>query len=308
MEAFFLVGPTAVGKTDIAHRLARQEGLDILSADAMLVYKGMDIGTAKPDAEERKGLFYGGLDLATPDESFSVGAFLQHARTFLAAQRTRKRPLLVVGGTGLYVKALVQGLDAMPEIPAEVRDEIEQLYKREGLTGLQQMCATQDPVAFEAVKDKANPRRLMRVLELARMGFEPEHRWKKHSAGMIVGLSSPREPLNQRISQRIVDMYAAGLLDEVRALRAIYPQWSDTARGAIGYREALGVIEDGDNEAVAQANTDRRTRQLARRQMTWFRHQLSVNWVEAGGPDDADRVATQVLNHWREHGPCTLVV
>lgn len=239
-DAYLLAGPTASGKSAAAALLARRLGAAILSADSMLVYVGMDVGTAKPSREERAEFDMGGVDLVTPAEHFSSGAWLRAAACWLA-DVPAERPVVIVGGTGLYFSALLRGLDRKwvqppPEYP---------------------------------------------VLQL------------------------DRAVLHARISARLDDMLADGTwLDEVRQLLAEYPIWSDTAQVAIGYRELAGFIKDA--KVVRELNIVRekilaRTRQLAKRQMTWFRHQSTPLYVTAG--DTADETAENVWRTWCEHGP-----
>lgn len=300
---FVLAGPTAAGKTEVAHVLARQEGWALLSADAMLVYRGMDIGTAKPSISERADLLYGGVDLVTPDQPFSVGAYLAHVRAFLNAL-PEGHPVLVVGGTGLYIKAIVCGLDPIPPVDPAVRDQVARLYAVEGLEGISRACIEADPARYTALADKSNPRRVMRALELARMGIPYEPTWSSRAPANIplVRLDIPRDVLATRIQARIDGMFQCGLLDEVAGLLRRYPYWSNTARQAIGYREAVTVLQGGLSEADARAAIFRRTRRYARRQETWFRHQLPFCAVQPSPKDSVMDSAGRILSAWRRDG------
>lgn len=302
---YVLAGPTATGKTELAHRLAREQSWAVLSADAMLVYRGMDIGTAKPSPEERDAILYGGMDLVTPDQPFSVGAWLDHAHAFLSSI-PETQLVLVVGGTGLYIKSLLYGLDPMPGADQSVRAEIQALFEREGLEGLRKAALEEAPDRYANLKDKNNPRRIQRALELARMDVPHERVWTRGSAGRIVVLTMERETLTRRIIQRVNRMYREGLLEEVRHLCERYPAWSDTARMAIGYREALAVLEGKMTKEQAQEETVRRTRRLARRQMTWFRHQLDCAPVDADNNVSSEITARGVQDVWSTHGPCRI--
>jgi len=301
--AYFLAGPTAIGKTALAHHIALQQQWPILSADAMLVYRGMDIGTAKPTAAERAGIpAYGGIDLVTPDQRFSVGAYLDAAHRFLATLPA-DQPVLVVGGTGLYIKALLLGLDPMPAVDDATRRWAEELYATAGLTGIQQACRDLAPERFAALDDPLNPRRVLRALELARMGVPYRGVWSQtHPAGTVVLMERDRTQLGERIEQRVNHMWAGGLLDEVRELQSAYPAWSDTAAKAIGYQEALAVLAGDCTADEARAQIVRRTRKLARKQTTWFRHQAAAHSVSCDGRELAE-VAADVLTYWRTHGP-----
>jgi len=171
-EAWILAGATATGKSAVAQRIAQDEGFSILSADAMLVYKGMDIGTAKPSPEERGNIPYYGLDLVSPSEPFSAGRWLDAAREACAVTPGRK--LIVTGGTGLYIKALTDGLDGSGVDP-EVRLRWRTVFEKEGLAGLQQVLRERAPAAFQTLDNPLNPRRLLRALEhLDATGTLPE--------------------------------------------------------------------------------------------------------------------------------------
>lgn len=231
-EAYLLAGPTASGKSAAAASLARRLGAAILSADSMLVYKGMDVGTAKPSRAERAEFDMGGVDLVTPAEHFSSGAWLRAAARWLAAMPA-DRPVVIVGGTGLYFSALLRGLDRK---------------------------WTQPPPAYP-------------VLQL------------------------DRAVLHARIAARLGEMFMQGLAAEVAALRQQYPVWSDTASAAIGYKEFI----EGEDLARVRERILARTRQLAKRQQTWFRHQATPLYVSVG--KTVAETAENVWRTWREHGP-----
>lgn len=304
--AYLFAGPTATGKSAIAHRMAREYGWAVLSADAMLVYVGMDVGTAKPSPEERVGLRYGGIDCVTPDQPFHVGAYLEYARSFLRSV-PEDQPVVMVGGTGLYFKALLLGLDPMPETDPAVRARVQHLYEDGGLSALTALCRDMDPERWATVADPANPRRVMRALELALMGVPVAHVWKQqpmNTSGVVV--DRERADLDERISRRVEQMYARGLLDEVARLRERYPHWSHTAQKAIGYKEAAAVLAGTSTVEEAQQATMTRTRRYARRQRTWFRHQLPFTAFPIGVSDSESSVGAALLAHWRKHGPCTI--
>lgn len=311
--AFVLVGATAVGKSEVAAWIAAQCGCDVLSADSMTVYAGMDLGTAKPDPATRAGVRHFGLDLTEPDRVFSVGAYLESARRTLAggaygeappAIGGRSRALLVVGGTGLYVKALLCGLDSAPPPDAGLRVRLEQLHAAGGAQALRDELLRIDPARLNALKDPFNPRRLTRAIEMAQAGCPAPDAWKSRlPLHPVVGLRMPAPQLHARIAARVEGMFRLGLLDEVRGLIAKYPAWSATAQHAIGYAEARECLAGRCSEAQAIQNTIRRTVQLAKRQRTWFTHQLKVDWVDADASAPVDQIAGAVLERWRMHGP-----
>lgn len=303
--AFFLVGPTAVGKSAVAHHIAKLRNYSVLTADAMQVYRGMNIGTAKPTSEELAEVHYGGIDLVNPDEMFSVGHYLNAARDFI---QTQDRQVIVAGGSGLYIKCLIAGLDTMPVADSALREEAETIMASSGVEGLQAKLAAIDPKRLAELSDKFNPRRLIRALELAHQGANKAKVWGSEPKVPLVGLRMSRELLHQRIEQRVHEMYAGGLLAEVEQLRRSYSQLSTTALQAIGYHEALEYLAGRYSLAEAQQVTIQRTRQLAKRQMTWFRHQVPVAWVDVESGMKVAAIAEQVVLLWQQHGPAFVIL
>jgi tRNA dimethylallyltransferase len=303
--AYILAGATATGKSATAQCLAEQLGYPILSADAMLVYQGMDIGTAKPTPRERGTVPYSGLDLVTPAEPFSTGRWLEAARSTLSANC--HCPPIVVGGTGLYIKALTDGI-ASSESSPELRAKWQALFEQEGLPGLQAALRERAPDRYESLADTTNPRRLLRALEqLERDGSTPQQ-WKtnpRENAPIIV-LTLPREQLHRRIAKRVDQMFDAGLLEEVRVLRETYPVWSTTASKAIGYEEACAILDGKCTREVAREKIIIRTRQLAKRQETWFRHQAKAHWLSITEHETPEMIAQRVLDLWRTYGPTSI--
>jgi len=304
--AGLLVGPTASGKTEVVHELARRAGAAILSADSMLVYRGMDIGTAKPNAAERAEFSYGGLDLADPDEAFSVGDWLSAARAFADRCATAGRPLLVAGGTGLYVRCLLLGLARELAPAPEHRAQAAAIAAAGGLPALQAWLRARAPARWAALADPANPRRVQRAVEQALAGLpEPPRGHALAILPPVVGLRRAPADLAERIARRTDDMFARGLPEEARRLREQFPGWTAAARRAIGYMEALDGLDGRMDPTAAPARTTLRTRQYAKRQMTFFRTQLRVDWVEATGRTAAD-IADEVAARWKDYGSIRL--
>lgn len=312
-EAFVLVGPTASGKSDVGHLLAERMQGAILSADSMLVYKGMDIGTAKPPASSRGSIPYLGIDLISPEQDFDVWRYLQLVGDQVAALPADK-PVLVVGGSGLYVKALTQGLDPHIAAPVE-RERWEQVYAEHGVAGLQAILQERDPTALHALSDPHNPRRLIRAIEqmvakesrVAAPSNEVQRNWACDTyASPFAGLLPDNMPLRARIADRVEKMYAVGLLREARKLREAYPLLSNTASQAIGYREAFALLDGVLDVTAAQERTIIRTNRLAKRQRTWFRHQARVEWLAPGPEQDVEHLASEVEKIWRKYGPIQL--
>ncbi|MGI5869172.1 MAG: tRNA (adenosine(37)-N6)-dimethylallyltransferase MiaA [Kiritimatiellia bacterium] len=306
--AWILVGPTATGKTAVANELARRMDAVVLSADSMLVYRGMDIGTAKPTPEERHGIPFYGIDLADPCENFSVGAWLESARAAFADAEARGRDVIVAGGTGLYVNALLRGLDAPAADPA-LRKRLEALAREGGAEALRRRAESLHPGATARLPDPENPRRLVRLVERLSAGAAPGGAGLACRGRVVAGLAITPGVLSARITARIESMFKVGLLDEVAALRETWPEFSATAGMGIGYAEAAAVLDGALTRQDAAEQIARRTRQLAKRQRTWFRTQLDVEW--AAGPADAADVAhaaDDVLEIWKRRGKTPVAV
>ena len=310
-EAFFLVGPTATGKSAVAQYLAEQDGAEILSADSMLVYRGLDIGTAKPSRADRERVRYWGVDLVAPAEAFSVAQFLAVAGEAAHSTAQAGRRLIVVGGTGLYIKALLQGLAPLPETDPAARERWQALLREGGTPALQEALRARAPHWLTALADPNNGRRLVRALELVEAGLtEPPASFAAAAElPVVTGLLAGREVLESRIRGRVAAMYRDGLLDEVKRLIATseLTAWP-TAAQALGYAEAVACLEGRLSEAEARDRTVIRTRQLAKRQMTWFRHQGRVQWVEVAGEASVAQTAERVRQAWAAVGPTPLVL
>lgn len=271
MKIPVLAGPTASGKTAAAVELAQDFPLEVVSADAMMVYKGMDIGTAKPSPAERKGVPHHLIDVLAPDKAFSVADYVYLAETAIAEILERGKIPFVVGGTGFYIRALVQGLPTTPEVDDAVQAPFWKRFEKEGLESLHQDLLQQSPT--DAQRAQRNPRRVIRALEiLQRTGkapsafpmTEPAHSYQQ--AYLLPGL----DVLEPRIEARTETMFEAGLVAEVEGLLAQYDSFA-TARQAIGYKEVMSYLAGEITLEESKAAITLATRQYAKRQRTWFR-------------------------------------
>ncbi|MGC0251078.1 tRNA (adenosine(37)-N6)-dimethylallyltransferase MiaA [Pseudactinotalea sp. Z1748] len=279
-----IVGPTATGKSDLALDLAEHLGAEIVNADAMQFYRGMDIGTAKVPVAQRRGIPHHQLDVLEVHQEASVAAYQKYGRADLAAIAARGRRAVVVGGSGLYVRALLDEM-RFPGTDPHVRAELETRAEAEGPGVLHAELVRVDPVAAARI-DSRNARRIVRALEVIRLTGEPfsanlpEHRYA--IPAVQIGLEMPAAQLDQRIDARAVSMFEAGLIDETRALVANGLERGRTANRAVGYAQALAVLRGECDVAQAVADTGLATRQLARRQIKWFRRDPRVHWLRAG--------------------------
>jgi tRNA dimethylallyltransferase len=291
-----IVGPTASGKTDLALALARELPVEILVADSRQVYRGMDIGTAKPDVATRAAVPHHLLDLAEPDEEVTVAQWVLAARAILPEIAARGRLPMLVGGTGLYVSALVDGHDYESQAwSPEVRAQLTARLDAEGLDALAAELAALDPDRAAAT-DLRNPRRVVRALERALAGGDGAAPRSTQYPGRValVGLSRPRDVLYRRIDERARRLFEAdGLLGEVAALlaRGFGPDLRPMT--GHGYGEAARHLAGEWSIEEAIAVTARRTRQYAKRQLTWFRRDARILWLQAGDhpADDPTLVA-----------------
>jgi tRNA dimethylallyltransferase len=281
-----LVGPTASGKTEAALQVAEAIGSEILSIDSMLVYRGMDVGTAKPTAEQRARVPHHLVDLVEPSEAFSVAAFQAAARE--AADDVRRRGLrpLLVGGSGLYLRAVVDGLEFPGTDPA-VRDELQREAEALGAERMHGRLSEMDPPAAAKIEPE-NVRRTVRALEVAAITGRPfssyAAAWESYAPDRVraAGIRLTPEQLSQRVDERVQEMLDAGWLDEVEKLVAGgFGGWL-TSTQAIGYAELARHLEGELSLEDAVGQTVKRTRHLARRQMAWFRRDPRIRWFDAG--------------------------
>jgi tRNA dimethylallyltransferase len=287
-----LIGPTASGKTRLALELAGALGdIEIVSVDSMQVYRGLDIGTAKPSPAERAAVVHHLIDVADPDEDWSVTRFQAAARAAVTEIEQRGRRALLVGGTGLYVQAVVDDL-RFPGEDLALRAELEaRTAEAGGVAAAYAELEERDPEAAARI-DPHNVRRIVRALEVIRLTGEP---FSSFGPGLaqygptafpvrIAGIWLPRAVIGDRIAARVAGMREAGLLDEVARLAATNGGLSRTARQAIGYKELLDHLQGTVTLDDALATTVRRTRSFARRQRMWFRRDPRITWYAGENP------------------------
>jgi len=307
LSAHILVGPTASGKSAVAHELALSScpAHPIISADSMAIYCDMDIGTAKPEPQDRAAVPSYGFNLVTPDKLFSVGDYRNSIQALEPELTACGASPIVVGGTGLYGRCLTEGLDSAAVTDPAPRAKAEALFESKGLEALQAATRELNPDEYAHLRDPENPRRVIRAYELLACGHPlPKATNRPHPK--IAGLRLNADELRARILRRARQMFAYGLVEEVRMLRERYPTLSGTARKAIGYEEAGRVLDGKISEEEGIRLTAIRTSQYAKRQMTWFRKQADVVWVDVRPDDPPGKIAGQVQRIWTTHGPTAL--
>ncbi len=305
-----IVGPTATGKTALAVSLAAEFDAEIVSADSRQVYRGLDIGTAKPTAKERAQALHHVLNVVDADDtSFSVAVWRRHAEEALATIAARRKQPWLVGGTGLYVQSIVDGL-VFPDVPPqpELRAEFERTLKQEGIDALVARLRRLDPVAAARV-DVRNPRRVIRALEVCLVTGKPfsAQRGQRPPTYPVlqIGLRTDRDSLYRRIDERVDRMIADGFVAEVERLLDRGVTTDLPSMQSTGYRQLAAHLQGTCTLAAAIQQTKYATHQLAKRQETWFRKQKGIQWIEVGA--DAVGAARERIEEFsgereRRHG------
>ncbi len=292
-----IVGPTATGKSDLAIELALRVGGEVVNADAMQLYRGMDIGTAKVPPAERRGVPHHLLDVLEVTETASVAAFQRDARAIIERLLARGVVPVVCGGSGLYVRAIVDDL-RFPGTDPAVRERLEREAARRGAEAMHARLAELDPAAAVAILP-TNARRIVRALEVIEITGRPfsatmPKPGPPRYGTVLIGLDRDPDELDARVDARVERMFAHGLVDEVRRLLQRGLRDGKTASQALGYKQVIEAIDgDGDFAAAAEA-TARATRRFVRRQRSWFRRDDRITWLDAGDPDLLTRVVKLV--------------
>jgi len=295
-----IAGPTGVGKTAVAVALARRTVIEVISADSRQVYRGMDVATGKPTFEERRAVAHHLIDVVNPDDRYQAARFRNDATLAVEAIHSRGRLPVIVGGTGLYIRALLRGLDPAPPADPVFRQELASIAAREGRAALHARLAAQAP----AVARRLHPNdhvRVMRALEVARAGGPvlEQERWRNPGGPYEVsyfGLTMDRRALASRLEARAAAFADAGLLREVERLLAWGYHPGLPALQSIGYREFVQVAQGALAQDEALRLMQRDTVRYARRQWTWFAREPAIEWIDiekVGGPAEvADRIAS----------------
>lgn len=307
-----LAGPTAAGKTAIAMALARRFPIEIISVDSALVYRGMDIGTAKPSQSERAEVPHHLIDICDPLHAYSAARFAQDAKRLIAGIRAAGKWPLLVGGTMLYFKALTQGLDDMPSADTEIREQIAGEASEHGWPALHRRLQTVDPLTAARLAPN-DAQRISRALEVYRVSGQALSAFHRGSAKKPSQAAEPAMPflsleptdrawLHQRIAQRLEAMLAQGFLDEVRALRARADLQPDLpSMRCVGYRQAWAFLDGRDTEQGFRDAALFATRQLAKRQITWLRSMPERQIMACDQPGVIDQALARVDAFMKDH-------
>ena len=291
-----VVGPTAAGKSGLSLQLARALGGEVINADSMQLYRGMDIGTAKLPADQRAGVLHHLLDVWDVTRTANVAEYQGLARQAIDAVHARSRIPIVVGGSGLYVRAVIDNL-SFPGTDPELRDRLERELARVGSPALHARLARLDPAAAAAILP-GNGRRVVRALEVLEVSGHPFSATLPAYESVYdvtqLGLQLSRARLDERIAARVTTMWRAGFVAEVEGLAAAGLRQGRTASRALGYAQVLRFLDGHWSQEQAAAQTVTATRKFARRQESWFRRDPRIAWLDAEGPDLADRALATI--------------
>lgn len=282
-----ILGPTATGKSALGMKLARRLGGEIVNADALQVYRGLDVGTAKPPPADRREIPHHLIDVLDPHEPFSAGEFARRARAAIADVQGRGNVAIVVGGSGFYLRALLEGLSPIPRGDGALRARLDRRLGTEGLEALRRELAELDPETAARLSP-GDRQRILRALEVALASGRPLSAWirdqpfgRRRLKAQRIGLTMPRSILYDRIADRVREMVERGWIHEITSMldRGIEPE--APAFQAIGYRQLIRHLRGQGSLDEALDDIIRATRQYAKRQMTWFRKERDIRWIPA---------------------------
>ena len=305
-KVIFLVGPTSSGKSEAALRVAKESGGEIISCDAIQVYRKMDIGTAKPALKEQKTVPHHLINLVSPKSECSVFKHRQLALQAIREIDARKHVPIVAGGSGLYVKAILDGISPQPGQKSSVRKTLKKQIKKRGLSYFYTRLRRIDPKRAKEIHPN-DERRIIRALEIFELSRKKPSKWHEETSGcledygfkpVIFGLARDRKELYRRIENRVDQMFEAGWVNEVKELKRI--GFSKTARAAIGYRQILEYLQGKQSLEEAKSEIKKRTRHLAKRQLTWFRRDPRIRWIPILGARFPAKAVLGIIHEFRK--------
>lgn len=295
-----IVGPTASGKTQLSMRVAKKCDVEIVSADSRQIYRTMDIGTAKPTPSEREVVPHHCIDIKNPDESFSAGEYGQLSRHIICGIFSRGRTPVVVGGSGLYIRAMVDGVFSGDYRDATLRERLKRRADEEGLVVFYNWLSEVDPIAARKIHPN-DRKRIIRALEVYELSGKPISRVQKEKTEpadfvpIFWGLRWDRDDLYRRIERRVDDMVQAGLVQEVERLKEMGFGLDHNSLDSVGYREVFAYLDGNTSSEEMVKLIKRNTRRFAKKQMTWFRRDSRIRWIDVQEPVDWNDIAQQVL-------------
>jgi tRNA dimethylallyltransferase len=296
-----ILGATASGKGRLAFELAKKLDAEIISIDSMKIYRRMDIGTAKPPLQARKEIPYHLIDVVEPSESFSVAKFLYLADESIEKIRDKDKQVVAVGGTALYLKAILYGLFEGPGENEQIRNRLRKRAEKDGLKTLHEELTQVDPEAARNIS-RSDAKRIIRALEVFELTGKPISSMQKQFEAnktrhhwTIIGLRRDKDIENMRINTRVKKMMDEGLLDEVKSLLAEEKPFSKQARCAIGYAELINYLKGQGNLEEAVENIKKNTRRFAKGQRTWFKRFQDVNWIDVTESEDPEHILACVF-------------
>lgn len=308
LHCWYVTGATAAGKSDVGIALAQRLNGEIISLDSMAVYRGMDIGTAKPSLRARELVPHHLIDIADPVDSFSVSRYRQLALQVIADLRGRGRLPIFVGGTALYLKALLRGIFQGPPADWDFRKQVADDVRNSGIDKLYQRLQQVDPLAAHKLHPR-DERRIIRALEVYKMTGTPISHWQQEfeqgtpaEECCVFTLRHPRPVLHARIAQRVQEMFARGLITEVENLLAKWKTLSHTAMQAVGYREVIEHVQGNRDLEATIEQVLVRTRRFARHQETWFRGLSECSIVDLSTVDTPETIADRLLELGQRQG------
>ena len=294
-----LIGPTAVGKTEVALELAKKINAEIISCDSMQVYKGVDIATAKATKRQRKEIPHHLIDILSPSQRYNAARFKNSALKVIADIHKRERLPLIVAGTGLYLQALLDGLFSGPGRNMDLRRKFYQQAKRYGASYLYKRLRNKDPQSAKTIHSH-DLLRIIRALEVYKLSGLPISALKRRTRGIrdkyvlrAIGLIRPRGELYSRIEKRVDKMFKRGLVAEIKRLTK--RKLSKSAKSLLGYKEIKGFLDGEYSCNEARALLKKNTRHYAKHQLSWFKRDKSIEWIEVGAKDAAQNIAKKIL-------------
>ena len=301
----FLVGPTGVGKTEISLHLAEELPIEIVSADSRQIYRFLDIGTAKPSPEILQKTKHHFIDYLSPDEYFNAGMYSREARTTIRQIFENNKIPLVVGGSGFYIQALIDGLSEIEAIDQIIRGDLRKRLENEGVEALYKELESVDPNLIKKIKLK-DRQRILRGLEVFYATGNPLSQMQLNKPDpadfipMLIGLDAEREWLYDKINMRVDEMIKKGLVDEVRQLKDKGFSEKDNALNTVGYREVFKHLEDKLEFDAMVEKIKINSRRYAKRQLTWFRRDDRIKWLKIDGFDKIEDLTEQILDHYKK--------